>query len=536
MAACNCGRSTAADAGSAARARRHDWVYAQPVRPRPRPPVIASTLPEPRRRTPTALPGPRSSCRTCTRAWSRRCSAARCRDPRRPGDGQAGAGRPGPAGLRLPVPGDLLRGDLCRQEGLGLRPRGGRRLGVFPRAGRRADLLHGPGRPGPGRAADADLHAPHARRGAGLHRLPRRPQLRDVPPGAARPYLQPAKPLAPPAVGSAEFDYARWFSPCWTSTACGATTTRSRRPAWTCAATRPISSTFPTKLAQPGRGPRRAGAASRSVGFPPTTARSGTSWRSRPRPGARRNSGWRKWCSTAIRIQHGKPQVAMSADERQAHSRLDRLQRALLRRRPLLAHPVRGCRQISYAPEFQKVFAETAARRCARVPQGRANGIPWRVKRITNVAHNDILLAPLAKAAGGRGACGKAVFAGTARPGLSGPAEGLETDRGLRWPHVPGPTCPAGRSILHRTVRASEAVGWHAPDRLPLLRHWTLANYSALPRAAAARLGEGPNYSPLPFGRGAELLPSPFGRGAGVRAWRGYAGKTSDFSTNRPSP
>ncbi len=67
-------------------------------------------------------------------------------------------------------------------------------------------------------------------------------------------------------------------------------------------------------------------------------------------------------------------------------------------------------------PEFQKLFAETAARRCATCHKGGPEGIPWRVKRITNVAHNDILLAPLAKDAGGRGICGKEVFTSTADP------------------------------------------------------------------------------------------------------------------------
>jgi hypothetical protein len=112
----------------------------------------------------------------------------------------------------------------------------------------------------------------------------------------------------------------------------------------------------------------------------------------------------------------GKPQVAMTADERQAilswidcdvpyygEGRSSHIQ-------------LRGCRQITYAPEFQKLFAETAARRCAECHKGGPTGIPWHARRITNVAHNDILLAPLAKEAGGRGVCGKVVFASTADP------------------------------------------------------------------------------------------------------------------------
>jgi hypothetical protein len=112
----------------------------------------------------------------------------------------------------------------------------------------------------------------------------------------------------------------------------------------------------------------------------------------------------------------GRPRVTMSAAERQAvlswidcdvpyygEGRSSHIQ-------------VRGCRQITYSPEFQKLFAETAVRRCAECHKGGPQSIPWRVKRITNVAHNDILLAPLAKEAGGRGVCGKVVFASTADP------------------------------------------------------------------------------------------------------------------------
>ncbi len=71
---------------------------------------------------------------------------------------------------------------------------------------------------------------------------------------------------------------------------------------------------------------------------------------------------------------HGKPQVAMTADERQAilswidcdvpyygDGRSSHIQ-------------LRGCRQITYSPEFEKLFAETASRRCRRMSQGRAEG------------------------------------------------------------------------------------------------------------------------------------------------------------------
>ena len=112
----------------------------------------------------------------------------------------------------------------------------------------------------------------------------------------------------------------------------------------------------------------------------------------------------------------GKPRIAMNADERQAvfswidcdipyygEGRSSHIQ-------------VRGCRQIMYTPEFQKAFADVAARRCVDCHKGGAKDIPWHVKRITNVAHNDILLAPLPKSAGGRGVCGKPVFASSADP------------------------------------------------------------------------------------------------------------------------
>jgi hypothetical protein len=123
---------------------------------------------------------------------------------------------------------------------------------------------------------------------------------------------------------------------------------------------------------------------------------------------------------------HGKPQVTMDADQRQAiltwidcdvpyygEGRSSHIQ-------------LRGCRQVTYTSEFQKLFAETAARRCAGCHKGGPQGIPWRAKRITNVAHNDILLAPLAKAAGGRGTCGKAVFASTADPDYQALLKALE--------------------------------------------------------------------------------------------------------------
>ncbi len=67
------------------------------------------------------------------------------------------------------------------EEGLGPGRRGrGRQRGVS-RAFRGADLLPGARRRGPSRATHADLHALDARRGPGLRRLPRRPQLDRAP-------------------------------------------------------------------------------------------------------------------------------------------------------------------------------------------------------------------------------------------------------------------------------------------------------------------------------------------------------------------
>ena len=70
----------------------------------------------------------------------------------------------------------------------------------------------------------------------------------------------------------------------------------------------------------------------------------------------------------------GKPQAAMTADERQAilswidcdvpyygEGRSSHIQ-------------LRGCRQITYSPEFQKLFAETAARRFAECHKGGPQG------------------------------------------------------------------------------------------------------------------------------------------------------------------
>ena len=73
-----------------------------------------------------------------------------------------------------------------------------------------------------------------------------------------------------------------------------------------------------------------------------------------------------------------------------------------------------GCRRI-YPTELDATLADVAKRRCSECHNG--GKIPrqfW--TRIVNPQMNAFLLAPLAKDAGGSGACGKAVFASAADP------------------------------------------------------------------------------------------------------------------------
>ena len=187
----------------------------------PRPPVIPSTLARRERRPIT----PRSSCRTSTTAWSPTSQRGEVKTIRVVREmPKTRADRPQPAGLRVPVPGDLVRGDLCRQEGAGRRAGRARRLGLLPRAGRHADLLHGPGRPGPGRAADAELHAPHARRSAGLRRLPRAPPASLAAAAGRRRTRRRRRTCSRRNGASAASTTRGSSSPCSTSTASSATT------------------------------------------------------------------------------------------------------------------------------------------------------------------------------------------------------------------------------------------------------------------------------------------------------------------------
>ncbi len=73
-----------------------------------------------------------------------------------------------------------------------------------------------------------------------------------------------------------------------------------------------------------------------------------------------------------------------------------------------------GCRRI-YPAGLDAVLAEVAARRCAEChPQGKLPRRIW--TRITRPRLNGFLLAPLARAAGGSQRCGRAVFASTDDP------------------------------------------------------------------------------------------------------------------------
>ena len=74
----------------------------------------------------------------------------------------------------------------------------------------------------------------------------------------------------------------------------------------------------------------------------------------------------------------------------------------------------KGCRQL-YPAELDKTLAEVSKRRCAQChKEGNFPRQVW--TRITNPHMNSFLLAPLAQAAGGSGACGRRVFETQADP------------------------------------------------------------------------------------------------------------------------
>ncbi len=227
---------------------------------------------------------------------------------------------------------------------------------------------------------------------------------------------KPAKPLAAPPWGTGSLDYSTVVQPVFDKH-CVRCHNHLDRPAGLdlCGDRTEFFNVSYDQLVNLGENP--AGRGSKWVSWIPTM--NGQEWNIldvRPKAWGSPQSRLAGLVLNGHPDAQGRPQVAMSAAERQAvlswidcdvpyygEGRSSHIQ-------------VRGCRQIAYSPEFQKLFAETAVRRCAECHKGGAESIPWHVKRITNVAHNDILLAPLAKAAGGRGVCGKAVFAGTADP------------------------------------------------------------------------------------------------------------------------
>jgi hypothetical protein len=73
-----------------------------------------------------------------------------------------------------------------------------------------------------------------------------------------------------------------------------------------------------------------------------------------------------------------------------------------------------GSRRV-YPADLDKTLAEVAARRCAEChDKGKVPRQFW--TRLKNPQWNSFMMAPLGKAAGGSGACGKEVFAGTTDP------------------------------------------------------------------------------------------------------------------------
>ena len=218
-----CGRSTA----SASRSRclrpadGMQYFSAQPIRPRPRPPVIAPQIASPAednmatRRPAGRLQRPgaagRSAARSRRSAWSARLPKPLRIDPSLRA-----------FGFQFPV--ISCGATYAAKKVLGEVPVEADGSACFRVPAGHADLLHGPGRPGPGRAAHAELHPPDAGRGPGLRRLPRAPAAnlaaadgRGRQPAAAGP--------AAAGVGHGRASTTRGSSSrCSTSTASSATT------------------------------------------------------------------------------------------------------------------------------------------------------------------------------------------------------------------------------------------------------------------------------------------------------------------------
>jgi len=187
-------------------ARGTGFYNPRPLRPRPTPPVRQTTLPEKPagdwatmyvqdvynglephvkrgevKQIAVVQEIPRNLINSRPRA-AREAGRGQA-DRRRAGDPQEPDQQPRhpPAGLRLPADPGLVRRDVRAEEAVGLRRRGGGRLGLLQGPRPPAHLLHGARRPGPRGAADAQLHPPDAGRDAGLHRLPRAALDRPAP-------------------------------------------------------------------------------------------------------------------------------------------------------------------------------------------------------------------------------------------------------------------------------------------------------------------------------------------------------------------
>ena len=107
------------------------------------------------------------------------------------------------------------------------------------------------------------------------------------------------------------------------------------------------------------------------------------------------------------------------------------------------AYPeAQSCRKV-YPEKLDAVLADVAARRCASChAEGKIPRRPW--VRITEPESNSFLLAPLAKTAGGRQSCGQPVFGDTADPDYRAI---LATFRPVReqLAHTPRTDMPGGK-------------------------------------------------------------------------------------------
>ncbi|MFH1920363.1 MAG: hypothetical protein ABIP48_10825, partial [Planctomycetota bacterium] len=107
------------------------------------------------------------------------------------------------------------------------------------------------------------------------------------------------------------------------------------------------------------------------------------------------------------------------------------------------AYPeAQSCRRV-YPDQVDAVLAEVAARRCAAChSEGKTPRRPW--TRITEPETNSFLMAPLAKAAGGRQSCGEPVFASKDDPDYRAILATFEPVR-EQLTHTPRTDMPGGK-------------------------------------------------------------------------------------------